>query len=84
MTNSETKEEIARFGCALIDEGLYAGERKSRLHIQPCSVDIDLIIISFMIVEKKRRDHAGDGTKATAHDEEPGDGGGSADGGGES
>jgi len=35
------------------------------------------------MMEKKRRDHAGDGTKLTAHDEDPqGDGGAGAEGGG--
>lgn len=42
------------------------------LRIQPlCTVDIDLIVISFVIMEKNRRDHDGDGSKLTPHDEDP-------------
>ncbi|RDB24128.1 Sterol regulatory element-binding protein cleavage-activating protein [Hypsizygus marmoreus] len=76
LTSSRTDEEIARYTRALNEEGLFAGEKKSVLRIQPCSVDIDLVILSFMIMEKKRRDHAGDGTRLVDHDEDPqGDGG---------
>jgi hypothetical protein len=53
------------------EEGLFAGEKKSRIRIQPCSVDIDLVVLSFVIVEKKKRDHAGDGTRRSPHDEDP-------------
>jgi hypothetical protein len=53
------------------EEGLFAGEKKSRICIQPCSVDIDLVVLSFVILEKKKRDHAGDGTKRCPYDEDP-------------
>jgi hypothetical protein len=77
LTHNETNEEVARFIQELIAEGIFAGERKSCLRIQPCSVDLDLIVLSCLIMEKKRRDHAGDGTTLAAHDEDPqGDGGG--------
>jgi hypothetical protein len=76
LTHNETNEEVARFIQELIAEGIFAGERKSCLRIQPCSVDLDLIVLSCLIMEKKRRDHAGDGTRLAAHDEDPqGDGG---------
>jgi hypothetical protein len=78
LTRSDTDEEVARFTHNTLTEGLFAGERKSCLRVQPCSLDMDLVVLSFMIMEKKRRDHAGDGTRLTAHDEDPqGDGGGS-------
>ncbi|ESK94247.1 box-containing protein [Moniliophthora roreri MCA 2997] len=88
LTRSSTNEEIARYAYAQTDEGLYAGERKSRLRIHPFTstteagsreLDIDLIIISFLIMEKKRRDHKGlgSGLMEQDHDEDPqGDGGG--------
>lgn len=78
LTRVGTNEEVARYTYTSTSEGLYAGERKSRLRIQPsCTLDFDLVVITFVIMEKKRRDHAGDGTTLAAHDEDPqGDGGG--------
>jgi hypothetical protein len=55
---------------------LFRGERKARLEVQESSLDLDLVVLSLLIMEKKRQDHAGDGTKLTDHDEDPtGDGG---------
>lgn len=69
--------EVARYTVAVNREGLFAGEKKTSLRIQPCSVDIDLIVLSFVIMEQKRRDKAGDFTGQTLHDEDPqGDGAG--------
>ncbi|KAL0577362.1 hypothetical protein V5O48_004614 [Marasmius crinis-equi] len=84
LTNGETDEEIARFSSMATDEGLYAGERKSRLRIQPCSVDIDLVVLSFLMMEKKRRAKAGDKAlvMGNAHDEDPQGEGDAGDGGG--
>ncbi|THV07997.1 TonB box-containing protein [Dendrothele bispora CBS 962.96] len=84
LCNSLTNEEVARYTCALTLEGLYAGERKSRLRIQPCSVDIDLVVLSFLMVEKKRREKSGESSAMMIyHDEDPkGDGGAEVDGGG--
>ncbi|GLB35456.1 hypothetical protein LshimejAT787_0210210 [Lyophyllum shimeji] len=82
LTSSGDNEEIARYTSAITVEGLFAGQRKSFLRIQPCSVDLDLVVLSFMIMEKKRRERAGDGTKLVAHDREP-QGDGAADGVGE-
>ncbi|KAK7049421.1 hypothetical protein VNI00_006022 [Paramarasmius palmivorus] len=89
LTRLSTNEEIARYTYAQTDEGLYAGERKTRLRIHPFSssyspeslspLDIDLIVLSFLIMEKKRRDHKGLGPALAEqdHDEDPqGDGGG--------
>ncbi|KAF8626344.1 hypothetical protein AX15_005001 [Amanita polypyramis BW_CC] len=76
LTQVGTDEEIAQYSRELIEEGLFAREKRAVLRIYPCSLDIDLIILSFLIFAKKRRDRGGDGTKLTAHDEDPqGDGG---------
>ena len=71
LTRSDTGQEVARYSYEVNEEGLFAGEKKSRIRIQPCSVDIDLVVLSFVIVEKKKRDHAGDGTRRSLHDEDP-------------
>ncbi|KAJ3776135.1 TonB box-containing protein [Lentinula raphanica] len=77
LTRSDTNQEVACYSFALSKEGLYAGERKSRLKIQPCSVELDLIVVSFLIMLKKRREKLGTGALLSAHDEDPqGDGGG--------
>ncbi|KAF8638860.1 hypothetical protein AX17_001916 [Amanita inopinata Kibby_2008] len=71
-----TNKEIARYSRGMVKQGIFAGEKRGVLQIQPCTLDIDLIVLSFLIVEKKRRDRRGDGTRLTAHDEDPqGDGG---------
>jgi hypothetical protein len=82
LTRSGTDEEVARYVRGIIQEGMFAGERRSYLRVQPCSVDIDLVVISFMIMEMKRRNQAGDGTMLIAHDEDPQGDGGAGEGGG--
>lgn len=43
-------------------------------------MDIDLIVLTFIIIEKKRRERDGDPIHLTLHDEDPlGDGGGSGE-----
>ncbi|KAF9466257.1 TonB box-containing protein [Collybia nuda] len=77
----DTDEEIARYSHVLVEEGLFAGEKRTVLRVQPlCTIDIDLVVLSFVIMEKKRRDRDGDGSKLTPHDEDP-QGEGCADGG---
>lgn len=81
LTCCDTSAEIARFTTVRCDEGLFAGEWKSVLRVNPCSVDIDLIVLTFIIIEKKRRERDGDPIHVTPHDEDPlGDGGGSGEG----
>ncbi|KAF5386612.1 hypothetical protein D9615_001932 [Tricholomella constricta] len=82
LTSSNNNEEIAIYTSTFNNEGLFAGERKHFLRIQPCSVDLDLVVLSFMIMEKKRRERAGDGSSLIAHDSDP-QGDGAGDGGGE-
>jgi len=81
LTCCDTRTEIARFTTVRCHEGLFAGEWKSVLQLNPCSVDIDLIVLTFLIIEKKRRERDGDPIHLTPHDEDPlGDGGGSGEG----
>lgn len=83
LTRAGSSEELARYIYTATDEGLYAGERKTRLRIQPtCSIDLDLVVLTFIIAEKKRRDAAGPDARL-GRDEDPcgdgaGDGGGGA------
>ncbi|KAF8968344.1 TonB box-containing protein [Flammula alnicola] len=82
LMRPDTNTEIASSICVLVSEGVFAGEKKQVLRIQPCSVDIDLVVLTFIIMEKKRRERDGYADAySVAHDEEPqGDGGGSGDG----
>ncbi|KAJ3886686.1 MAG: TonB box-containing protein [Lentinula lateritia] len=85
LMRDDTKEEVACYSFAISKEGLYAGEKKSRLTIQPCSVELDLIVVSFLIMLKKRREKVGPAGDFAlcAHDEDPqGDGGGDGGSGG--
>lgn len=80
LTCCHTNAEIARFTAVRCHEGLFAGELKSVLRLNPCSVDIDLIVLTFIIIEKKR-ERDGEPTHLAPHDEDPlGDGGGSGEG----
>ncbi|KAL1747504.1 hypothetical protein HDZ31DRAFT_31628 [Schizophyllum fasciatum] len=76
LTRVDTSEEVARFCTTVPEEGAFKGERRSTLRIQACTVDVELILLTFLIIEKKRRDGV-DAERSCAHDEDPqGDGGG--------
>jgi len=75
LTQASTNEAVANFVQDLSGQGLFNGERKSCLQIYPSLVDIDLVVLSFLIMEKKRRDHAGNGSHLPAHDDVPMEGG---------
>jgi len=67
----------------LSTEGLFAGEKKHILRVQPCSIDIDIVVLTFLMMEKKRRDRDGIGGDSykIPHDADPlGDGGGDVGG----
>lgn len=81
LTCCDTNEEVARFAIKIIDEGCYVQEKKPVLVVQPCSVDVDLVILSWVIMENKLREGGKDGSKFTARDEDPVDGGGAGDSG---
>lgn len=75
MTPAGSSEQLGYYTCAPTDAGLFAGERKARIRIQPgCAVDYDLVVLTFIIMETKRRERLGE---AMARDEDPlGDGAG--------
>jgi len=76
LTAEETGDQIASFRRGTKGKGLFSGERKARLRIQESALNPDLVVVSLLLLEKKRLDHAGDGTRLTDHDEDPrGDGG---------
>ena len=66
-------------------EGVFAGEKKDVLRIQACSIDVDLIVLTFMLVEIKRWERMGLFGPEVEYEGEPaGDGGadeGNAEGG---
>ncbi|PPQ70912.1 hypothetical protein CVT24_009974 [Panaeolus cyanescens] len=84
LTQADTRAEVACSMNVLSSEGFFAGENKEVLRIQPCSVDIDLIILTFVMMEiKRRRKYGGTFVEEALHDEEPQgecDGGGSGEG----
>ncbi|KAL1681207.1 hypothetical protein EV122DRAFT_206296 [Schizophyllum commune] len=76
LTRVDTSEEVARFFTTTPVDGAFKGERRSTLRIQACTIDVELILLTFLIIEKKRRDGV-DASRSFAHDEDPqGDGGG--------
>ncbi|KAF9484918.1 hypothetical protein BDN70DRAFT_824728 [Pholiota conissans] len=51
--------EIASSSWSTVTDGVFAGETKQVLRIHPCSIDIDLIMLTFVIMENKRREKYG-------------------------
>ncbi|PCH38414.1 hypothetical protein WOLCODRAFT_66498 [Wolfiporia cocos MD-104 SS10] len=78
LTDSNTGKEVARYTQDVVKEGFFRGEKKWYLRIQPATLDIDMVVVTFMIMEKKRRDKVTDhqAMRVSEHDEEPGEGGG--------
>jgi len=77
---TDTNDEIASSLTVINAEGIFAGERKEVLRIQPSSIDIDLIVTTFLIMERKRREKYGCIECLLKHDEDPQGEGGSGDG----
>jgi len=72
LTECSTNKTVARFVRGQKGQGIFSGQRKACLRIYPALIlDIDLVVLSFLIMEKKRCDQAGDGTTQNPHDEEP-------------
>lgn len=67
LTRSDTKEEIAVCLQMLSVEGPFAGERTEVLRIQPCTIDIDYIVLTYVLLEMKRWERE----EADLVDEEP-------------
>ena len=62
----------------MVEEGFFRHQRKWYLQIQPTTLDIDMVVITFIIMEKKRRDKVTDplAVRVSEHDEEVAEGGG--------
>ncbi|KAI0693725.1 hypothetical protein BC835DRAFT_1507621 [Cytidiella melzeri] len=56
LTHRTTGDEVARFAQETVKEGFFRGEGKWALRIRPTSLDIDIIVLTFVILEKRRRD----------------------------
>ena len=65
-----TGAEVARYTRGLVEEGFFAGQKKWFLRIRPSSLSIDIIILTFVIMEKKRRDRVADPTAVSDDREE--------------
>ncbi|KAK7688985.1 hypothetical protein QCA50_007676 [Cerrena zonata] len=74
LCNRRTKHEIARFTQELQPDGYTHSERRWFLQIQNTSLPIDMIVLTFIILEKRRRDRIRN-PNDTLHDEEPIEGG---------
>ncbi|GJF00580.1 hypothetical protein PsYK624_168730 [Phanerochaete sordida] len=75
LTKRSTGEEVARHTAELVKEGYFKGERQWALKIKPgCDLDIDLIVLTFIILERRRLEKS---TKQSSeeHGEEPCEGG---------
>ncbi|KAH9843006.1 uncharacterized protein C8Q71DRAFT_231617 [Rhodofomes roseus] len=78
LTCKKTGEEVARFTEDVVEEGFFRRQKKWFLQIQPSTLDIDMVVITFIIMEKRRRDKVTDplAVRVLEHDEDPGEGGG--------
>ncbi|KZT70192.1 hypothetical protein DAEQUDRAFT_725822 [Daedalea quercina L-15889] len=78
LTCAKTRKEIARFTEDVVTEGFFRGQKKWYLQVQPSTLDVDMVVITFIIMEKKRRDEVEDplAVRVLEHDEDPAEGGG--------
>ena len=54
---------------------MFRGEERWGLRIRPSNLDIDLIVLTFIILEKRRRDKIIEQESQESHGEEPCEGG---------
>ncbi|OCH85228.1 hypothetical protein OBBRIDRAFT_785157 [Obba rivulosa] len=83
LTNRRSGKEVARFTQEVVTDGFFRGERKWLLSIEPGTLNVDIIILTFIIVEKRRRDRVTDYMAITREDDEDPDEGPGAEFGGE-
>jgi len=78
LTCAKTREEVARFTEDDVKEGYFRGQKKWYLQTYPSTLDIDMVVITFIIMEKRRRDKVTDplAVRVLEHDEDPAEGGG--------
>ena len=68
LTHQRTGREVARFTQETVAECFFKAETKWCLQIQPTMLDIDLVVVTFLIMEKRRRDRvAAEGMNAAGH-----------------
>ena len=73
-----TGNEIAQQVRWAAEEGVFAGQERSALRINPCLIDVALIVLSFVILEKQRRARISEKVyQSTKLHEDPLDGGAS-------
>ena len=76
LTQLKSGEVVARFTQELVKEGFFCGERKWCLQIEPTTLDIDTIVLTFIIMEKRRRDRvSAECMRRGDRDEDPAEGG---------
>ena len=76
LTQLKSGEVVARFTQELVKEGFFCGERKWCLQIEPTALDIDTIVLTFIIMEKRRRDRvSAECMRRGDRDEDPAEGG---------
>ena len=56
LLHCKTRREIARPVQEMVTEGFFKGQKKFCLAIEPTTLDIDVVVVSFLIMEKRRRD----------------------------
>lgn len=76
LSRLDTGAEVARFTQEPVSEGFFRGERKWCLQIQPTTLDIDMVVLTFIIMEKRRRDCVAAEAMKGPHDEDVPEGGG--------
>ncbi|EMD34404.1 hypothetical protein CERSUDRAFT_158863 [Gelatoporia subvermispora B] len=82
LTNRSSGKEVARFTQNVVTKGYFRGQRKWLLHTEPGTLNVDIIVLTFIIVEKKRRDRVADYTAIVrGEDDDPDDGCGAEVGG---
>ena len=75
LTKRSTGEEVARHSPELVKDGHFRGEQRWALRIRPCDLDIDMIVLTFTILEKRRIEQAHKRDHSASRADEPCEGG---------
>ena len=70
LYHCKTRREIARPVQEMVTEGFFRGQRKYCLAIEPTTLDIDVVVVTFLIMEKRRRDRVTSESMKIRHQDE--------------
>ncbi|THH16833.1 hypothetical protein EUX98_g9239 [Antrodiella citrinella] len=71
LSSRVAKREVARFNYDVALDGTLAGQKKWFIQVQPSELSLDMIILTFVIMEKRRREREAHPERRGFGDENP-------------